>query len=609
MFIFISIACSSLHSPRGGQGSPDTPPADPEDRPVSSRADLDGLRGEKRESSLSVSPRQILRQATPDSETHHAKRQRNGYNDFTPVASEASPRASFQGTTSPTAHWALPSNASLTEHSNLLRDWHTNPFAVQPALVTELVDIFFKHVPETAYCIFPESAFKSWALSNSEKSLDDLMLIYTVLAIGTVFSMKTDRKPYGMQYSAISRYACDNRPFTIQLVQSRLLLSLYYFANNAPEDSWDYCGAALRAASGLKLNLEMEKCEDAFHQTYPYGLTRAGYAESRRRTFWSCYVMDRFKGFCTGHLSIIHPEDVFLRLPCDSKSFEMQADVQNPFFDLSMTTIPNKNWTVGSMAYLINVSTIWGDVMANIYRASHSPHPIPAYTWQTFHDSANRRLLAWKDSLPSYYTFSPENLRRADNNGKLGTYITMHTVYHTTMMKLHRYIQVSTLNSSKLAHHTSIARKHAEILLAIMETLAAHPVSPPASPTNQHHARKWFSSPFAGFGIVSAIDILSSKLKPGEVGERLATFSGAESILAELAHFWVASKNQHALIKQRMCDWREISKSITEAGGANTVAFKFGQFGALVRETSEGVLNMREPIEKTYPREFDCLYA
>jgi hypothetical protein len=459
--------------------------------------------------------------------------------------------------------------------------------------------------------MFPESVFKPWVLSNSEKSLDDLMLIYTVLAIGTVFSLKSEHKPHGIQFSTISRYACDNRPFTIQLVQSRVLLALFYFANNSPEESWDFCGAALRAASGLKLNVELEKSEDAFRTSYPFGLTRSGFAECRRRTFWSCYVMDRFNGFCTGHLSIIHPQDVFLRLPCDSKSFEMQVDVQNPFFDISMTTIPNKNWTVGSMAYLINISTIWGDVMANIYRVSQSPHPISTYTWQTFHDTANRRLLAWKDSLPSYYTFSPENLARAANNGKLGTYVTMHAVYHTTMMKLHRYIQISMLNPSKLAHHISIARKHAEALLTTMDTLAAHHNSPASSPTNPHDSRKSFSSPFAGFAIVSAVDILTAKMGPSSVTERLDSFAGAESVMAELAQFWQASKNQHGLVQQRIKDWTEIYRSLKEAGGASTVAFKFGQCGNLVRESSEGegMLEMREAVERMYPREFDCVYA
>ena len=168
----------STHSPRGGHGSPDTPPSDPEDsvsRPASSRADLESFKVEKREISHSVSPRQV-RQATPDSEIHHSKRQRTGYNDFTPVASEASPRPSVLDPTSPTAPWAEPVNG-IANQSSLLQEWQTNPFGTHPMLVADLISVFFKHVPETAYCMFPEGPFKAWVLSVSEKSADDMMLV------------------------------------------------------------------------------------------------------------------------------------------------------------------------------------------------------------------------------------------------------------------------------------------------------------------------------------------------------------------------------------------------------------------------------------------------
>lgn len=606
---------TGTHSPRGGHGSPDTPPADPEDsvsRPASSRADLDSFKSEKRESSHSVSPRQVLRQATPDSETHHSKRQRNGYNDFTPVASEASPRLSVHETASPSNTWIEPVHSTVLEHSALLRELHTNPYLSQPTLVTELMNVFFKHVPETAYCMFPEGPFKAWVLSSVEKSVDDLMLIYTILALGTVFSLRPDHKAYGAQYAAISRIACDSRRFCIQLVQSRLLLSLYYFAINAPEESWDFCGSALRAASGLKMNLEIEKTEDAYLTVIPYGLTRAGYAECRRRTFWSCYLMDRFNGFCSGHLSILQPDDVFLRLPCDGNSFEKQLDVQNPFFDVNTPPIQNSNWTIGPMAYLINIATIWGDVMANIYRTSQRPNSSASRSaFNTSYENATRRLRSWVESLPNCYTFSAENLAREANNGKLGTFMTMHTTYHTTAMKLNRYIQQYTLTKSQLSHYVSIAKQHAEDLLAIAETLSARHRSVPPSPNGPSGMRMQskFSSPFVGYGIISAIDILTAKIAISNIPSRLASFSGAQSILAELAPFWQSAKNQQGIVMQRIRDLAELASSRDEQGGIGAIGFKFGNMGPIARDTGDGIFEMRDPIEKTFSRDYDCVYA
>ncbi|KAL2062724.1 hypothetical protein VTL71DRAFT_5796 [Oculimacula yallundae] len=597
--------CKFKNAPRGGHGSPDTPPSDPEDsvsRPTSSRAE-ETFKVEKREGSHSVSPRQV-RQATPDSEIHHSKRQRTGYNDFTPVASEASPRPSIHDPTSPATPWAEPVNNGLGSQSGLLQEWQTNPFSTHPMLVAELVTVFFKHVPETAYSMFPQGPFKAWVLSVSEKSADDLMIIYTVLALGTVFSQKREHKAFGAQFAAVARFACDNSRFGLQLVQSRVLLALYYFSINNAEDAWDFCGAALRAASGIKLNLEMEKTDDAYRKTFPYGLTRAGFAECRRRTFWSCYLMDRFNGFCSGHLSIISSDDVFLRLPCDVKSFESQVDIQNSFFDPATPPIQNINWTIGSMAYLINITTIWGDVMANIYRTSQRPSQSKARSnFATFYDNATLRLRIWNDSLPACYTFSPENLSRAASDGKLGTFMMMHTVYHTTAMKLNRYIQQYNLTKSQLTHHVSVSKHHAEDLLRVVDTLANFKATAPSSPVLHGDSQNIFSSPFVGYAIVSAIDILTAKVTIHSVANRLASFQGSQAILAELAQFWQSSKNQQALIQQRIRDLAELVRIRDEgAPSAEHIA-------AFARETGDGVYEMREAIEKTFSRDYDCIYA
>ena len=97
------------------------------------------------------------------------------------------------------------------------------------------------------------------------------------------------------------------------------------------------------------------------------------------------------------------------------------------------------------MAYIMNIATIWGDVMANIYRTAQAPNPASNYARQAFYDTTSRQLRAWNDSLPSCYTFSRENLDRAASNNEMGMYVTMHTVYHTTAMKLNRYMHLSTL--------------------------------------------------------------------------------------------------------------------------------------------------------------------
>ncbi|KAG9232442.1 fungal-specific transcription factor domain-containing protein [Amylocarpus encephaloides] len=601
--------CKFKNAPRGGQGSPDTPPADPEDivsRPSSSRADGESAQVVGRENSELVPPRHALGQATPESETHHSKRQRTAYSNFTPVPSEGSPQPSVHEATSPPTVWQEMDAPNHIEHE-LVSEWHVNPNTTRPIVVTQLLEVFFKNVPEIAASMFPPAAFRSWALSGSVKTLDDLMLIYTVLALATVFSSKHEHRALGVHYASIARYACENRGFSIQLVQSRLLLSLYYFAINNPNDAWDFCGGAIRVATGLRLNVELEKSEDDYLQTFPYGLNRHGYAECRRRTFWGCYLMDRFNGFCSGNFNVLQPEDVFLRLPCDDNSFESQIDAQNPIFDLTTSPIQSLNWTIGPLGYLINVATIWGDVMANIYRNSQRQAPPNSSAFGAFYEATSRRLQAWNSSLPKSYTFSAENLRKSPENGKMNTLVTMHTMYHSTLMKLNRYIQQSTLTHAQLTHHVAAAHHHAESLLFITDALVAtRHTSCPSSPISYTTAGPTtLTSPFVAYAIVSAIDILSSQFSLSSIPGRLASFRNAQAVLAELATFWQSAKHQQALVSERVGEMREMAND----GGVERGLRMGSVMERSSGEKEKGVYVMRGAIERTFRREFDCIYG
>lgn len=584
------------NSPRGGQSSPDTPPADPEDNisgPGSSLADSESFRVEEREMSHSVSPQQNLRRPSPESETH-AKRQRNGYSDYTPVASEASPRVSVQEITSPTTSWADAPSARSSDQ-NIQSEWQTDPFhcSSEMGLAEELLAIFFKHVPETVYFMFPRNKFSKWARFTRDKSSNDLMLIYAILALGAVFSPKSGHRQFGARYAAIARYACDNRQVGIQLVQARLILALYYFAINNPNDSWDFCGSAVRAATGLKLNIEIEKSDDAYLKTFPFGLSFSGYAECRRRTFWSCFLMDRFNGFGSGHLSMVDPKHVYLRLPSDENSFEDQVNVQNPIFDVSVPPSSQKYpQTLGPMAYLIDMLTIWGDVMSKIYSNSQRSQPGRFSEFTEFSQSIMERLSIWKSSLPRRYALSSEVTGRMSDPGELGTCLTMHAVYHTTFMKLNRYVRPYNFDESQTLHCIYQAMEHAKHLLDMMNSVTSrHDSTAMRSPSSTSPIG--FSSPFVGYAIISAVDILSAKSTKDDIHNIIGSLTGARSVLAEIAQIWQTAKIQETLVSQRVSDLTEIEQE---------------KQSSAAEELSIGTFQMREPLEKTFARENDCIY-
>lgn len=169
------------------------------------------------------------------------------------------------------------------------------------------IETYFMHINAATYRLFPRKLFLDWVRSETVKSPDDLMLIYTMLAMGSVFSSRTERKHEGSLFGKIARFAVERNHgnYSLQLIQSRLLLAFYHFSIGDTHKAWDYGGMGFRVVSGLRLNVEDGITDIGDDDMLDYGLNRRALEECRRRTFWAAYMMDvslpaaNFKPFCT----------------------------------------------------------------------------------------------------------------------------------------------------------------------------------------------------------------------------------------------------------------------------------------------------------------------
>lgn len=173
-------------------------------------------------------------------------------------------------------------------------NWVNNPYLVDPDVTMHYMETYFSHINAATYRIFPRKHFLHWVKSETVKSSNDLMLIYTMLTMGTVFSSRSERNHEGPTFSKIAVYAVgkNHGNYSLQLVQSRLLLAFYHFSIGDTAKAWDYGGMGFRVASGLKLNLEEGVTDITEDEMIEYGMNRHALAECRRRTFWSAYMMD-----------------------------------------------------------------------------------------------------------------------------------------------------------------------------------------------------------------------------------------------------------------------------------------------------------------------------
>jgi hypothetical protein len=433
------------------------------------------------------------------------------------------------------------------------------------------------------------------------------MVVWAMIAMGSIFASPRDTKSDSKLFCNILRQAIQQNfgRFSLQLVQSRLLAALLHFALGESTKAWDYCGSALRAACALKFNTEDGVNDLTEDQVPEYGLSKAALAECQRRTFWSAYLMDvsamhvlkdhgltetqRFNGFCSGHLSVIHNRDIFLRLPCPEDIYESDSASESPFFYNEILDptllLPHNEGLTGSMAYLALVSSAWGDVLHNIYHIRY--HRLDNYEsdYEAFNANIQSRLNSWMSSLPHHLVCSESNTDLSIKEGYIGTFISLHTLYHTTLMKLHRHVRHESLSQAAICRNVRAARHHALELLRITSTLAKVDRQKRLPATVD--LKFAFSTPFTGYAILSAVEILSAAGLIRRLPEDLSLFKSGLCVVEELADFWFSARGQRNAIQRRLED-------------VGTMAIS--QVGKIAYRT------MR-PMETTFGIENDLLYT
>jgi hypothetical protein len=182
----------------------------------------------------------------------------------------------------------------LDAQDPLANDWRADPYGIDPELATHYIEAYFTFINDRLYYMFPRRRFLLWLRSCHTKSLDDNMLLYSMMTLGSVFSDRPDRMTALKRYSRTARYALEHNQhrLSLQLAQSRIIMSLWYYAIGALVKSWDAAGAAVRTVCGLRYNVEMGGVIVEQSQQCEYGLHPQALIECRRRTFWTAFLMD-----------------------------------------------------------------------------------------------------------------------------------------------------------------------------------------------------------------------------------------------------------------------------------------------------------------------------
>lgn len=475
--------------------------------------------------------------------------------------------------------------------------WDQDPYEFDENMTEYYLHHYFTKVNYTTYCMFPNDPFMKWVRKCRTKNSWDKMLLYAMLAHGTIFATNSKKHADGQTFSSIAHRAIAENAgvFNLQVVQTRLILALYDFSQGSTSKAWDFTGSAVRAACGMKLNVEEGIVDIKDDQLLDYGLDKATLIECRRRTFWSAYIMDRFNGFCSGHLAMFHNEDCLLRLPCNEKLYEQGTIPLTPFFDNRRTDpqqfVYSESNAPGMMAYLVQIASIWGEVLARAYRSRYQPASAWGASFEGFYQQTVERLEAWERSLGAHLRCSPSNIDKAGQSGHLGTYGALHTLYHCTMMKLNRHARYDRMQPQQIDRNVRCAYDHACKTLDMMKAIAKQNRSVKGG--NFGFA---ISSPFTGFAILTAMDILTATgsmadlLNPGS--RSIELLAGGIDVMTELSEHWSSAKTQLKLVENR---FEDLMASVQSHGAPS--------------QTRVTAFFARDPLETTFGLEHDLMYA
>jgi len=617
-------AAARLGRPRGGHNtSPGTPPAEPDQT-----RRLGGLirpppesPGPGSTSSASLSPRTTVRPASPDFMGLPAKRMRTGYDGYAPppplppAGGQRSPLVPTPDSARPGVPMPWQQGPELPRiHEDVLgRAWQTDPYVSDPQSVTSTIASSLAHLDSAGLGFLPGPALAAWlpssASAHHRKSPEEATLVYSLLALGAAVS--GGPRGTAFEYAAVARYAADKSPLSLPLVQARVVLALYYLADSRPDDANDVGTAATLAAMALQLNMEADQAQDAETVALPYGLGRNDHAESRRRTFWACFALERLGGAFPFRPAIIRQEDVFLRLPTDDKSFEEGARTTAPFFEAH--SAPRQDHHMNTKAYLVQIVGVWEDVMAGIYRAAHRSAALDPSEAAHLRHGIVRRLEEWKRSLPA--AISSEGIGWdgvGPGQGERPTLVVMHLLYRMAFVKLHRHVRRPAPDGPSDAEDlASVAKEHARGLL---KTWCAS-VRNPADAPRDH--------PFTSTALVEAVDVLGAEGAVAELPALLAEMRAARSGIAALGTVWTEAQVQGMALDRRL----EMLGRVAEMGLA---AHDPGE-GVLVWEAAsreKGDANggangsttsprlpprlywrLAVPMERRFPRDMDRVYS
>jgi hypothetical protein len=227
---------------------------------------------------------------------------------------------------------------------------------------------------------------------------------------------------------------------SIDGIQALLMLGLYEWGQTRGLSAWVYVGIAMRLAQSMGLAYEDDD------ETVKNSSLRVNVAnvreqaiekEVRRRTLWSCFIMDRMLSAGKYRPTMISGDQLKVQLPCSDDQFLFVRDVATGFLDRPARDGGDSN-DDGALKWYIKLVEIFGKFSEWSFAGGRRAETLPPWDSSTQFYQLRQDLENFQRSLPSNMTFTEANLSAHIEKRNATTYASLHTLYSLCLIVLHR---------------------------------------------------------------------------------------------------------------------------------------------------------------------------
>lgn len=442
----------------------------------------------------------------------------------------------------------------------------TDPYEVDREVTLDYIERFFTFVDKQVSSAIPKTLFVPWVKTCKHKSLSDQMMIYAVMAVGSVF---VEDSISGTCFSVLSENVqegitqCGDN-LTFQLAATYLLSTLLAISQGKYNRAWNSCGSTMRTILGLQFNTEAGICDAPRSGAWESLLEITALVECRRRLTWSAFIIECLSGCYTIPFLTATWSDYDLCLPRTGKRFQSRGS-----FDLESlrplkapecdSKLADKSDDLKAFGYLIQIAAMFHEVANFSYHQRYRPISADIKPFQPFYSEIETRLNVWKKSL-----HNSQNQSR-----KKSCFFSLQILYHYTNLHLHRYVRHAALDSGDNAVHVKAAYSHAYQILELVQYLNSD------ERTKCSLTKFKITSPCIEYAITTGLDVLTATGKISDListGKIMSVIASGLEVLDDLARFSSSAQRQRDLVKRR---FTTMLKVVTRRSWDQRKAFYF----------------------------------